>query len=226
MTFDRTKLLLRQEKGSVTIEAAIVFPIIMLSTCVLLMFGMMMYMKVLAIHAAANASERSTVVWNNSHKEPSSGEVASNQYDNLYWRALQDQMLDQLFGGSARNEMHKIHLPAKLGEDAVKLVERKLSLGASSVYLPMEGEISYENRLFERTVKAEVRHPSRSTMLEKMTGVRMQVEGEAMGVITEPVEFIRTVELVRYMSVKLQEMSKLGATPASAGKVLMKEFQP
>jgi len=191
---------------------------------------MLIYMKVLTAHTAAHAAERSAVVWSNSHKEASTGEVDRGNYDPLYWRSFQDGLLNQLFHGIGMSDQNEvsIQLPSAQQEagDALSLPEKKLSSGASFIQSPLLGEMHFQNYAMERVLTAEIRHPARSAGLERMTGVRIPVEGEAIAAIVEPAEFIRTVEFVRYMTVKLQSISSLGADPNTAGQVLMDKKQP
>ena len=213
---------MRQEKGTAALEASLVFPMLLLCTCAFMFFGMLVYMKVLTAHAAVYSVERSTFIWDNSHKDPVTGEFAPYAYDSLYWRTMQDQLLNSVFVGLEKEKTTDVTLPA-MASDAGNLSERKLISGGAFVRSPLQGEMHYFNSMIERQITADLNHPARSSMLEKMTGVHVQVEGEAVGVIVEPAEFIRTVEFVRYMTTKLKSMTKLGASPEGAGQILQKE---
>ncbi|MGZ9583589.1 TadE family protein [Paenibacillus marinisediminis] len=217
--------LMLQDRGSAAIEASLVFPLILLCTCVFMFFGMMIYMKVLTSHAAAFAAERSAVVWNNSSKDPGTGAFAPHQYDDLYWRALSDQMLDQLFGGFGNEQDYRLNVPANQSSSD-SLPVRKLASGASFVLPPLSGELQYDNHWIERLITVSMSHSARSSMIANMTGVDVRAEGKAVSAIVEPAEFIRTVELVRYMTAKLQAIKPLGASPQAAGEVLKEKQQP
>lgn len=213
---------IRQEKGTAALEASLVFPLLLLCTCAFMFFGMLVYMKVLTAHAAVYAVERSAFIWDNSHKDPVTGEFAPHEYDSLYWRTMQDQLLNTVFGGIENERVVGVTLPAAASDDS-SLSERKLISGGAFVRSPLKGEMHYFNSMIERKITADLNHPARSSMLEKMTGAHVEVEGGAVGVIVEPAEFIRTVELARYMTTKFKSMTKLGASPEGAWQILKKE---
>lgn len=67
-------------------EAALLFPLILLSIVCLLFFGVFSYQNVYVRQAAEVAAERAAFVWDNSHKDPRSGHYGLGQHDGLYWR--------------------------------------------------------------------------------------------------------------------------------------------
>lgn len=213
---------MRQDKGTAALEASLVFPLILLITCAFMFFGMLMYMKVLTAHAAVYAVERSALIWDNSHKDPVTGEFDPDQHDSLYWRVMQDQLLNTVFSGLDKEQATGVQLPASASSND-NLSERKLMSGGAFIRSPLQGEIHYLNHMVERHVTAELNHSARSSMLEMMTATQVEIEGEAVGIIVEPTEFIRTVEFVRYMTTKMKSLTALGASPEGAGQILQKE---
>ncbi|MGP3787060.1 TadE/TadG family type IV pilus assembly protein [Paenibacillus sp. 1A_MP2] len=93
---------MKKEEGSFTIEASLVFPIVLFILVLLLFFSMYMYQKTFLNQHAYAASERAAYSWDNSHKQAMTGEVVAGEHDNLYWRLTDDRLLGALFGWAER----------------------------------------------------------------------------------------------------------------------------
>lgn len=214
-----------REDGTLMIEASLVLPIILYSTIAIVFFGMYMYLMVMTNHAAALASDRGAVVWDNSHKAPKTGQFPAFEKDPLYWRLFQDKMLDRVFGGGfAGGGGYTIQLPASHASGS--LPEKKMSLGAEFLPHSYFGEVSFGNAVIERTLTATVKQEAFGQSFERMTGFGIKLEGTSVSAIVEPVEFIRTVELARYMTTKIQAMNHLGASPKQAGQLVTEAAKP
>lgn len=213
------------EDGTLMIEASFVLPIILYSTIAIVLFGMYMYLMVITTHAAALASDRGAVVWDNSYKDPKTGQYPELKRDPLYWRLLQDKMLDRVFGGGgADGTSYTISLPAS--SHGGSLPEKKMALGAQFLPHAYLGEVSFGSAFVERTLTAAVKRSVFDNSFEKLTGQRIKLEGASISAIVEPVEFIRTVEFARYMTTKIQAMNHLGASPKRAGQVVSDAAKP
>ncbi|UHA72067.1 TadE family protein [Paenibacillus sp. 481] len=208
----------RQEKGSMTLEAAMVFPIVFLCTVMMLFLAVLIFQSVLTAHAAVLASERGAAFWDNSHRDGKSGVYNMGQHDDLYWRLLDDKLLDRVFSGLWSNQAYKVTVPA--GNSRGGLPEQKLARAAAYVPNAISGELSYGNSGLERTVTAKFSKPVKSVALARFTGQSIPVEGEAVSAVVDPVEFIRTVELVRYVHMKMQAWAGSGFTVGQAVQLL------
>jgi len=95
------------EEGSFTLEASLVFPLILFCTVTLLFVGMYAYQNVFVQQIARTAAERLAFTWNNSHKDLITGNFTPSETDGLYWRLTHDSVTD-LFGmlsGSGTTEV-------------------------------------------------------------------------------------------------------------------------
>lgn len=210
----------QEEEGSMTVEASMIFPAIFYCTLAILFFAMLIYQTVLSSHAAAQAAERAAAFWDNSHKEAVTGAYGKGQRDGMYWRLLDDRLLDKVFGGGFGGENHMVKLPAASASNS--LPERKLTRAARLVPDAFHGKMSYENGLLDRRITAELDKPLYQAMFRNMAGREISNEGQAASAVVEPVEFIRTVEFARYMATKLKEWKGQGVPTGEAGGILKK----
>lgn len=207
-----------KEEGSFTIEASLVFPVVLFTLVILLFFSMYMYQKTFLNQHAYAASERAAYSWDNSHKQAMTGEFATGEYDNLYWRLKDDQLLGALFGWAGADNQVTVSVPAGEGGS---LSEQKLSQAVQDMPTAMTGTIEYQNTLIQRKV---------TTKLEQMISLPLpsflfdsgnSVFTTASSAVVEPVEFIRTVDLIRYYGAKFKGKGGTGdSNAAEAGQVV------
>ncbi|WP_235338273.1 TadE/TadG family type IV pilus assembly protein [Paenibacillus wulumuqiensis] len=204
-------------KGSFTIEASLVFPIILFTTLLILFFCMYQYQNTMLKQAASKTSERAAYSWDNSHKDAVTGAYAEGENDGLYWRLTQDDMLSKLFGWAGASSSAEVSIP---GGSGGSLPTDKLSAAASWVPGEMSGDIAYNNELMIRKIKTTLSRPVSFGALERELGQPLQSEVSAGAVVVEPVEFIRNVELLRYYGAKVSGKYGQALNLGQAGSIL------
>ncbi|WCF07383.1 pilus assembly protein [Paenibacillus thiaminolyticus] len=210
----------QEEEGSMIVEASLIFPVIFYCTLAILFFAMLIYQTVLSAHAAALAAERAAAFWDNSHKEAVTGAYDKGRHDGMYWRLLDDRLLDKVFGGGFGGENYMVQLPAVTAGES--LPERKLMRAARLVPEAFHGKLSYENGPLDRRITAALDKPLYQAMFRNMSGRELLNEGQAASAVVEPAEFIRTVEFARYMGAKLKEWKGQGVPTGEAEDILKK----
>ena len=113
----------RNEQGTFTLEASLVFPAILFCTVTLLFVGMYAYQHVYMGQLARSAAEKLAFAWNNSHKDVTTGSFNPQETDSLYWRLTQDNVSD-LFGLLSGSGGASVSVPAN---HVNGLVETKLA---------------------------------------------------------------------------------------------------
>lgn len=208
----------KKEEGSFTVEASLIFPVVLFILVLLLFFTMYMYQKTFLNQHAYAASERAAYSWDNSHKQAMTGEFVVGEHDNLYWRLTDDRMLGALFGWAGVDNQVSVSIPAGEGGS---LSEQKLAQAVQHMPSAMKGMIEYQNSLIQRKVTTKLEQvislPLPSFLFD--SGNRVLTQGSSA--VVEPVEFIRTVDLIRYYAAKFK--GKGGAatsTAAEAGQVV------
>lgn len=201
-------------------EASLVLPIVLMVTVLLLFLCLYIYQKSMLVQASAAASERTAYSWDNSHKFAATGSVEQGQYDSLYWRLTDDHVLGTLFGLAGGDSTRSITLPQGEAEGG-KLPELKMSKGGTAVPASMAGEMRYSNQLLIRKVTTSLNEQVSLTPLSRILDDGGQIKVSAQSIVVDPVEFIRTVDLMRYYGSKFQG-GRNGTDKAAAGEVLQK----
>lgn len=208
---------LRSEEGSFTIEASLLLPIIMGIIMLLLFFSLYTYQRTMLLQASSVTAERAVYNWDNSHKG-TSGEFAAGEYDSLYWRIGEDGLLASLFGTGALNGGVKLAVPAAGIQQA--LPEVKLWQSAENIPANMTGELIYSYSMASRTISAQLKRMLQLPMLDGLLEDGAVPVVTTRSVVTEPVEFIRTVELMRYYGAKFKSS---GGQEGSSGTGMDKQ---
>lgn len=189
--------------GSVTLDASLTFPIILLLTFMLLFFAIYIAQGAIVYYSASITGERAAFDWNNSSKQLRTGAYPEGSYDGLYWRMLEDGMLAGLFGTSTREEEGVSFGEGGEGREDSSLTATKLQVAADSLTSSLDGRMNYTNKLLERRIVTEaessaVPGPLRSFRPES------QLSARTSAVVVEPAEFIRSFDLVRYYTAKMK----------------------
>lgn len=188
--------LLTNESGSFTIEATLVYPVVFLTTIALLFFSLWTYERVALQQMSALAADRAAYNWDNSYKDPITGAFNMNENDGLYWRVGNDRISD-IFGSLINDSPITFHFP-EVGHTALNSgPERKLQQVTASFPNGIAGRLTYRNHLADREVTVQlssVKTPL--NFLESMLGNNKNLAAESSAHVTEPVEFIRNVQLV------------------------------
>ncbi|MCL6601489.1 MAG: pilus assembly protein [Paenibacillus sp.] len=192
-----------KDDGSFTVEASFLLPIIMFITMLLLFFCLYSYQKSMLLQVASATAERGAFNWDNSHKE-GTGAFPVGQYDSLYWRIGDDNMLGSLFGTGAESGSVTVLLPKEAEGSAGDLPGIKLGQSAVRVPVNMPGEIKYAISLTGRKVSTKLKRMLDLPGLDDVLSDGGVPLVETQSFVVEPVEFIRTVDLMRYYGQKFQ----------------------
>ncbi|MCJ8013142.1 pilus assembly protein [Paenibacillus sp. KQZ6P-2] len=225
MKFLRVNNSLKNTEGSFTVEASLVLPIVLFVTMILIFFCLYVYQMSFLHQTASAVAERSAYSWDNSHKEAATGEVAKGQYDSLYWRLSDDGILGTLFGWSGlADKKQTAALPGNEGGGGA-LPVLKLNKSGGMVPSWMKGEISYQNSILQRKVAVDLTRMLSFPPLDIMLEGGSNVNTYANSVVVEPVEFIRTVDLMRYYGSKFKGSDENGKTDQGSAKQVLDKFK-
>ncbi|MFD0961197.1 TadE/TadG family type IV pilus assembly protein [Paenibacillus chungangensis] len=211
--------------GSYTLESAIVFPLLFAVVLLFLALGLYLNQKVVAVYAAAITSERAAFAWDNSHRDPASGILLRPNYDGLYRRLGTDGTIASLFGLAGDNGRTVIPLPVDKANssDDNGLTTRKLLNAAwwmNGSELAYKGEISYGVSGLTGAVESRLVQTVVSKLSWKSGEMSEGREVVYSGSVVDPVEFMRSVELVRYYTTKFANRADARRAKADAGEVL------
>lgn len=217
--YEPLKKHLKNDEGSFTLEASLVFPVILFTLCLLMFFCVLLYQKSMLSQYASASSERSAYSWENSHKEPLTGAFPENEYDRLYWRLADDHMLGSLFGSFGAESASAISLPAEVSED--DLTAQKMSQTAAALSSAYSGTMLYENKLMNRQITTKIDQFVSLPMVDFLLGSDHKIYFSGSAVVVEPDEFIRNIELLRYYGARFSGMGTPG-DPTEIANILKK----
>lgn len=181
------------KKGSFTIEASLIFPIIFILVIVFIFISIVIYQKVYLYYISSVAVERASYNWSNSYKDPITGEFNIGEKDGLYWRLADDNITGLLFGITDTYEPLEIEINSNNSSNS--LPEKKLLSIANILPSGIEGKLIYQHNLERKIIielESQLKLPS---FITTVIGDKLSVR--TTSIITEPVEFIRTIDFIR-----------------------------
>lgn len=215
----KSKKYLKNDEGSFTLEASLVFPVILFTLCLLMFFCVLLYQKSMLSQYASASSERSAYSWENSHKEPKTGAFPEDEYDRLYWRLADDHMLGSLFGTFGAESVSSISVPSEGLEG--NLTSQKMSQTAASLPSTYSGTMEYENKFMNRQITTKIDQFVSLPMVDFLLDSDRKIYFSGRAVVVEPDEFIRNIELIRYYGARFSGTGTPG-DPSEIAKILGK----
>lgn len=191
------KAFLKDDRGSFTFEATLVFPAFLMFILACIFFCIMIFHMAIAHYTAQKAASQTAYTWNNSKKDLETGEFSKEQYpglddksDGLYWRVFDNGILD-IFG--LESELFSSQF-SSLKDDKIAKAEKFYKQ-------PLNVEVNYKNHLIysevEVTAKSGLYVPS---FLQNMMGKsNMSIEATTTHVVTETPELVRTFNFAKYI---------------------------
>lgn len=183
------KGLLKNDQGSSTLEATLVFPIIMLGTFIFLLFAVAQWEQAALYQQATIIAEQVATTWDLSSKDLITGDFGpvdtdtDGRYkDGLYWRLFND------FQGHG------------LAQDKINKAEKYL------IDKGVSGTITYDGLL---TRKITVRLNRNLGFHLKFPGLPETVTASASAHVAEPVQFMRNIDMAVYYYQQLSEKKQL-----------------
>ncbi|MCL7748013.1 TadE/TadG family type IV pilus assembly protein [Halalkalibacter alkaliphilus] len=193
----------QDNKGSFTLEASLVFPIIFIITIALILFSLYFYDKVVLYQRAHVIAERLASTWDNSLKDFETGDFAPYEYtsmrgynnDGLYWRTnrIGASLLERM--GMELDSVEGVKI-ANAQTNAEQLIP-----GARVTITP-PANIGFNRKV---TVKLE-----RDLNLPQFVGLiaKSEVEAVASASVKDPVELIRTTDFIYHYAEEVQNYIK------------------
>ncbi|OUM97862.1 MAG: hypothetical protein BAA02_07285 [Paenibacillaceae bacterium ZCTH02-B3] len=209
--------------GSLSVEASMVFPVVLLLTMVLVLYALYTAKLVLVHYGTAVLAERAAYNWPNSAAEWRTGAYPAGRHDGLYWRLAEDALLQALFpaGGESRDAEEPFPPDGPPADGAQGLVTRKLRRAAETAPEWLKGTVGWKNRLLIRSVVAEASDPAAALPLRRFWNGVPEARASVSALAVEPAEFVRSFELARYYTAKFKRQGERAESyRREAGEVL------
>lgn len=193
----------RNEEGSLVVESAMVMPLVLLFTIALLAAPVIAYLRTETIVRTFEWTERAAYVWKDSNKDPVTGAFSYVEMDDVYASMISEGLgwLGAAFRGFQQAE---IRLPDQT-LSGQKLPKAKLLRSAYPLDEAVTGTGSYYNRALEGEIRA-VWNPALTTQSANANFFRVGGKDvKASAYYSDPVEFLRNVDLVVTYASKLKE---------------------
>ena len=189
-------------RGSIVVEASLIFPIIFLAIVAVLYMCMFLYEKAYLQTLVNMTVQRGAATWNNPKKNTVLGSVAIGDLKSsgLYWR-LYD------FDKSERIENIKDYITKRFGAYSVLNLFNKQKIDAGkSIEVNIQDSIVYKKLVV--TVNLEYKIPAGKFL--KIFGLKekMPISVKAEAVINEPTEFIRNTDFVLDLEKEFRDKNK------------------
>ncbi len=139
--------LMKSVRGSYTLEAAIVFPIMIMLLIGLMFLSTYVYQKFAVLDAAIYVSTQRADTWDNSKKDLETGRLSEDNSDGLYWRIFDD------FSGTNALDGNLVGKKLKQAVSSLEPFARD-GLIQDPVSYTNTGE--YKNRIVDRIVSLRI----------------------------------------------------------------------
>lgn len=193
-----------EQRGSMTVEATLTFPVILLIVLVLLFAMLFYYERVHALKQANAAASVAAEQWNyGAGRGHASSEYPNTMHQGLYWRWTEGGIASWFKFKSSADD-YALALP--IHESGIKSQPiAKLAAAGADIPQYFEGHIGYKGHLFFPRINVQLASTFQFPFL--LNPGQRKIDEAAMALITDPVEWIRNVDLVRSYSASLQNRS-------------------
>lgn len=187
---------MRQSSGSYTLEASMLMPVLMIVTFLLVLYALFMTQHVIIRYKSSIATERAAFNWGHADSDYATGAYEPGRYEGLYWRLTDDGLLKGLFGWTSDESADTLNYPGA-ADPGDRPTLRRLYPAAESLGLYWKGSIGYRHGGLKREIEAAAADPGELAPLSALRG-SAAVSAASSSPVTEPAEWIRTFDLVRY----------------------------
>lgn len=191
------KAIMKDNRGSYTLEATIVLPVILLIFFSLVFYAMHLYQKLVIVDTATYTSSQVASNWDNSYKDTENSLLPTMDNDGLYWRIIGDR-------SSSALAVKKLNYGKNFAEASMESATFKTAVQADPVV-----SVQYDNKLISRGVTTEISSDlftPTSPLIRSMMGNNINVKVRSD--VAEPAEFIRTCDITDETLSQLLEFIK------------------
>lgn len=214
--------------GTISLEASMVFPWVLMLTFLLLFFSLFISQRALLYYSTSIMAERTAFSWSNSAKDARTGAYPPGQYDGLYWRLTDDSLVQGLFGLATDNQGTGVEINPEMTKGESSSANDKLKRAGfeiASSHRLGTGEMNYRNIGVKREIQVSLTSVWLAKPLASFRGNKA-AEADISALIVEPAEFLRSFDLIRYYASKMKAAPQgQSAYREKAGGVLQKRKQ-
>lgn len=170
---------MKNNRGSVTLEASIIAPITILCVIALIYMAAILYQKACLQKEADLAVERAAAVWSNSKRDINTGALSISGLEG-------DELYSRLFDQHKHEKLDRLKSSIDLKRSVLK--------GDEYITAGVVDYVVYKKLIV--TVEGEYKIPGGKLLGIFGIGDKFTVEARSEAVINDPAEFIRNTDLV------------------------------
>ncbi|MDI4647248.1 hypothetical protein [Cohnella hashimotonis] len=194
-------------------------PTLLIVTFLLVFYALFTAQHAIVHYKSGMAAERVAFNWSHAESDFATGAYEEGRYEGLYWRLTDDALLQGLFGWAADDSADALNFPGA-DDPGDRPVLRKLYPAAEALAGNWRGSIRYERGGLRREIAVSAADPGELSPLALLRGSSVATS-DASAPVTDPAEWVRTFELVRYYTARAKrEGGGAGTYLGKAGSLL------
>jgi hypothetical protein len=190
-----------------------VFPLLLGAMFLFFLVALYIFQQGIYYAGAVRASEAAAFHWDNSKRDEATGLPPAGEDDGLNWRLSEDGLLRGILHMNNPSEAAFSYSLENTEAEPSDLPVAKLAKAGRRLDESLRGEMLYKRGTWLGMIETRL-YPS---ITASLPGGR-SIGAAAWAQPVDPVEFIRTVDLVRYYTAKFRTSKDV--SPDTAGKVL------
>jgi len=199
------------ERGSASLEAVLVFPLIVAVIIIMMLAAVYAYQLVHVQYVSLTAAERASYNWDARDREFHTAQADSTEYYGLYEHEQSALLLRSLIplSSSELNEQYTIHAYTPTMEKNGKLIQDKLA--KTEAYIVgagghVTGSMSLSQRILSTQITVSLQKGI-SPLFWQQQALLPSPSYTAQNTIHAPTQFIRNVDLFMYYTKRLSSMT-------------------
>lgn len=208
---------IRDERGNLSLESALVFPLIMSVIVIMTIAAIYVFQVVFLQYVTLSTAERAAFIWDDADRQIVTGQVRSEEQYGLYENEMMLHLISKIIpmGTTQRATTLDITSDTMSDTDAsnstllTSLVADKLALAQRHIEhmnLHVNGQVTYSTSALLPRIEINMKQ-----QLSPLTWQRQQVFASPAYTtyrsLVNPISFIRSVDLVLYYTEGLKKMS-------------------
>lgn len=210
------KRFLRDERGNMSLESALVFPLIMIVIVIMMLAAIYVYQVVFVQYAVLSTAERTAFIWDDKDRLLRTGQTKSEELYGIYDNELMLQLLGRVIPLASSNDTTSVNVSSDSHSSTndyssftSSLIVDKLTLAKQHLQqmkLNVNGQINYSYLALlpriEITMKQQL-----SPLIWEQQELFPSPAHTTYRSLVNPTSFIRSVDLVIYYTDQLKKLS-------------------
>lgn len=199
-------------------------PMLLIVTFLLVFYALYTAQSAIVRYKSSISTERTAFNWSHADSDYATGAYEEGRYESLYWRLTDDALLKGLLGWADGDSADTLNYPGT-ADPGDRLALRKLYPAANALGMNWRGSIDYKHGSLRREIEASASDPGELQPLALLRGSSVAAAAAAASPVTEPAEWMRTFDMVRYYTARAKREGG-GAKPYldKAGSILGKRI--